>query len=60
MTQTHSAQPFRLPGRARFDIGVADLCYQSPETDDATPFARRRMGTMVRGQATADALGIRP
>jgi hypothetical protein len=60
MTQTHSAQPFRLPGRARFDIGVADLYYQSPETDDATPFARKHMGTTARGQATVDPLGIRP
>jgi trimethylamine--corrinoid protein Co-methyltransferase len=54
------ALAFRLPDRARFGIGVTSLYYQSPETDDVTPFTRKHMETMVRGQAFIDALGIRP
>jgi trimethylamine--corrinoid protein Co-methyltransferase len=39
---------FRLPGRARFGIGVTALYYQDPETDAVIPFARRHMEAMVR------------
>lgn len=39
---------FRLPGRARFGIGVTALYYQDPETDRVTPFARQHMEAMVR------------
>jgi trimethylamine--corrinoid protein Co-methyltransferase len=42
------ALAFRLPDRARFGIGVTALYYQSPETDDVTPFTRKHMETMVR------------
>ncbi len=39
---------FRLPGRARFGIGVTALYYQDPETEKVVPFARRYMEAMVR------------
>jgi trimethylamine--corrinoid protein Co-methyltransferase len=39
---------FRLPDRARFGVGVTALYYQSPETDEVTPFTRKHMETMVR------------
>jgi len=39
---------FRLPGEARFGIGVTALYYQDPETDQVTPFARQHMARMTR------------
>lgn len=39
---------FRLPGEARFGIGVTALYYQEPETDGVVPFARQHMVDMVR------------
>jgi trimethylamine:corrinoid methyltransferase-like protein len=39
---------FRLPGQARFGIGVTALYYQDPETDAVTPFSRKDMETTVR------------
>jgi trimethylamine--corrinoid protein Co-methyltransferase len=39
---------FHLPDRARFGIGVTSLYYQSPETDEVTPFTRKHMEIMVR------------
>jgi trimethylamine--corrinoid protein Co-methyltransferase len=39
---------FRLPGQARFGIGVTALYYQEPETGAVAPFTRRHMETMVR------------
>jgi trimethylamine--corrinoid protein Co-methyltransferase len=39
---------FRLPGQARFGIGVTALYYQDPMTDAVTPFARQHMEAMVR------------
>lgn len=39
---------FRLPGPARFGIGVTALYYQDPLTDAVTPFTRRHMAAMVR------------
>ncbi len=43
---------FRLPGPARFGIGVTALYYQDPLTDQVTPFTRRHMAATVRlGQA---------
>jgi trimethylamine--corrinoid protein Co-methyltransferase len=43
---------FRLPGEARFGIGVTCLYYQDPRDDRATPFTREHMAATVRlGQA---------
>ena len=39
---------FRLPGEARFGIGVTALYYQDPETEEVTPFSRQHMEAMVR------------
>ncbi len=40
---------FRLgEGRARYGIGVTNLYYQEPETDNVLPFARSHMETSVR------------
>ena len=39
---------FRLPGQARFGIGVTTLYYQDPETDEVIQFGRRHMQAMVR------------
>jgi trimethylamine--corrinoid protein Co-methyltransferase len=39
---------FRLPGQARFGIGVTALQYQDPASDEVTPFARKHMESMVR------------
>lgn len=39
---------FRLPGRARFGIGVTALYCQDPETDEVAPFTRKHMEDMVR------------
>lgn len=39
---------FRLPGRARFGVGVTSLQYQDPVSDEVTPFARKHMEAMVR------------
>lgn len=39
---------FRLPGEARFGIGVTALYYQDPVTDRVTPFTRKHMELMVR------------
>jgi len=39
---------FRLPGPARFGIGVTSLQYQDPVSDQVTPFAREHMEAMVR------------
>ena len=39
---------FRLPGQARFGIGVTSLQYQDPDTDEVMLFARKHMELMVR------------
>ena len=39
---------FRLPGRARFGIGVTALYYQDPLTGAVAPFARQHMQATVR------------
>ncbi len=39
---------FRLPGPARFGIGVTALYYQDPITDAVSPFTRQHMASMVR------------
>jgi trimethylamine--corrinoid protein Co-methyltransferase len=39
---------FRLPGQARFGIGVTALYYQDALTDEVTPFTRKHMEAMVR------------
>jgi len=39
---------FRLPGPARFGIGVTSLQYQDPVSDQVTPFSRKHMESMVR------------
>lgn len=39
---------FRLPGQARFGVGVTALQYQDPLSDEVTPFARKHMESMVR------------
>ena len=39
---------FRLPGQARFGVGVTALQYQDPLSDEVTPFARKHMEAMVR------------
>jgi trimethylamine--corrinoid protein Co-methyltransferase len=39
---------FRLPGEARFGIGVTALYCQDPETDSVEPFARKHMEVMAR------------
>ena len=39
---------FRLPGQARFGIGVTALQYQDPLSDEVTPFTRKHMEAMVR------------
>ena len=39
---------FRLPGPARFGIGVTSLQYQDPVSDQVTPFTRKHMESMVR------------
>jgi trimethylamine--corrinoid protein Co-methyltransferase len=39
---------FRLPGRARFGVGVTALQYQDPVSDRVTPFTRKHMESMVR------------
>jgi trimethylamine--corrinoid protein Co-methyltransferase len=39
---------FRLPGEARFGIGVTALYYQDPESDQVVPFTRQHMADMVR------------
>jgi trimethylamine--corrinoid protein Co-methyltransferase len=38
----------RLPGEARFGLGVTTLYYQDPETDELSPFNRKDMETCVR------------
>ena len=44
----HANPAFRLPGEARFGIGVTALQYQDPASDEVTPFARKHMESMVR------------
>jgi trimethylamine--corrinoid protein Co-methyltransferase len=44
----HGNLAFRLPGEARFGIGVTALYYQDPLTDEVTPFRRDHMKSMVR------------
>lgn len=39
---------FRLPGEARFGIGVTALYYQEPESEVVTPFSRQNMQATVR------------
>ena len=39
---------FRLPGQARFGIGVTALQYQDPVSDEVTPFMRQHMASMAR------------
>ncbi len=39
---------FRLPGPARFGIGVTALQYQDPVSDEVTPFVRKHMEWMAR------------
>jgi len=39
---------FQLPDQARFGIGVTDLYYMDPETNQAVPFARKHMSQSVR------------
>jgi trimethylamine--corrinoid protein Co-methyltransferase len=39
---------FRLPGEARFGIGVTCLYYQEPRDDTVTPFTREHMAATVR------------
>ncbi len=39
---------FRLPGQARFGVGVTALQYQDPESDQVTPFSRKHMKSMAR------------
>jgi trimethylamine--corrinoid protein Co-methyltransferase len=39
---------FSLPDRARFGIGVTDLYFQDPETDEVIPFHRQHMVSSVR------------
>ncbi len=39
---------FRLPGQARFGVGVTALQYQDPESDQVMPFGRKHMESMVR------------
>ena len=39
---------YRLPGQARFGIGVTALQYQDPASDEVSPFARKHMESMVR------------
>jgi trimethylamine--corrinoid protein Co-methyltransferase len=41
-------EAFRLPGPARFGVGVTALYYQDPQTDHVAPFARRHMEAAVR------------
>ncbi len=44
----HANLAFRLPGEARFGIGVTALQYQDPASDDVTLFARKHMESMAR------------
>ena len=44
----NASPAFRLPGQARFGIGVTALQYQDPVTDEASLFARKHMELMVR------------
>jgi len=44
----HAHPAFRLPGRARFGVGVTALQYQDPLSDEVTPFGRKHMESMVR------------
>jgi trimethylamine--corrinoid protein Co-methyltransferase len=44
----HANLAFRLPGEARFGIGVTSLQYQDPASDEVEPFARKHMESMVR------------
>jgi trimethylamine--corrinoid protein Co-methyltransferase len=39
---------FHLPGETRFGIGVTDLFYQEPETDQIVRFGRKHMQACVR------------
>jgi trimethylamine--corrinoid protein Co-methyltransferase len=39
---------FELPDQTRFGIGVTDLYYQDPETNQAVPFSREHMALSVR------------
>jgi trimethylamine---corrinoid protein Co-methyltransferase len=39
---------FRLPGPARFGVGVTSLHYQDPVSDEVSPFTRKHMESMVR------------
>jgi trimethylamine--corrinoid protein Co-methyltransferase len=39
---------FRLPGEARFGIGVTALYYQDPQTNTVTAFSRKHMEATVR------------
>jgi trimethylamine--corrinoid protein Co-methyltransferase len=39
---------FRLPGQARFGVGVTALQYQDPLSDEVSPFTRKHMEAMVR------------
>ena len=41
-------QTFRLPGEARFGIGVTALYFQDPETDGVEAFTRKHMEGMAR------------
>ncbi len=46
---------FRLPGEARFGIGVTCLYYQDPRDDTVTPFTRQHMASTVRlGEALSE------
>ena len=44
----NGSSAFRLPGEARFGIGVTALQYQDPVSDEVTPFAREHMVSMAR------------
>lgn len=44
----HGNAAFRLPGEARFGIGVTALYYQDPLTDQVLPFGRQHMAQMAR------------
>lgn len=39
---------FKLPGAARFGMGVTSLYYQDPENESVTPFGRRHMAALAR------------
>ncbi len=39
---------FTLPDRARFGIGVSDLYFQEPETDQVVPFERKHIEVSTR------------